>query len=84
METPAATSSSLHATLERHLSHVKLISRLIGHELHAQSHQRITVSREELAEIQTSLDLFIEEMSKHRTSAPLTRVEPTTVPARMN
>ncbi|TAJ07621.1 MAG: hypothetical protein EPO68_16255 [Planctomycetota bacterium] len=84
METPVTASSSLHSTLERHLSHVKLISRLIGHELHAQPNLRVTVSRDELFEIQTSLDLFIEEMSKHRTSAPLTRVEPTTVPARMN
>jgi hypothetical protein len=84
METTATAASSLHSTLERHLSHVKLISRLIGHELHAQSNQRVVVSRDELSEIQASLDLFIEEMSKHRASAPLTRVEPATVPVRMN
>jgi len=73
--------SSLHTTLERNLAHLKLISRLIGHELHAQSNQRVTLSREELTEMQTSLDLFIEEMSPHRGGASL---EPATVPARMN
>jgi hypothetical protein len=83
MESPS-TSSSLHATLERHLAHVKLISRLIGHELHAQTSARIALSRDELTEMQTSLDLFIEEMARHRAGAPVTRVEPVPIPARLN
>ena len=51
--------------LARHLSNLKLISRLIGHELHAQgSAKTITLSRDEVLEIQTTLDLFIEEVSR--------------------
>ncbi|MDE0914478.1 MAG: hypothetical protein OSB57_04790 [Planctomycetota bacterium] len=46
----------------RHLAHVKVVSRLLGHELHSQSAGKsITLSRDQVMEIQTSLDLFIEE-----------------------
>ena len=46
--------------LERTLAHLKILSRLIGHELHAQSAPRLTFSREEILEIQTRIDLYIE------------------------
>lgn len=52
---------------QRHLSSLKLVSRLLGHELHAQGAAKtITLSREEVVEIQSTLDLFIEEMSKRQ------------------
>jgi len=49
---------------ERSLAHLKILSRLLGHELHAQNAPRLTFSREEVLEIQTSIDLFIEEALK--------------------
>jgi len=52
------------AQLARHLAHLKVVSRLLGHELHAQgSSKTITFSREQVAEIQTTIDLYIEEAS---------------------
>ncbi|MBL6722172.1 MAG: hypothetical protein ISQ08_12255, partial [Planctomycetes bacterium] len=48
--------------LVRQLAHLKVLSRLLGHELHAQASSRtLTLSREEVVEMQTTLDLFIEE-----------------------
>ena len=56
--------------IERQVAHLKIVSRLLSHELHAQNSPRITLSREEVQEIQTSLDLFIEEIQKgSRTAA---------------
>jgi len=53
------------AAIQRHLSNLKLISRLLGHELHSQaSAKAINLSRESVIEIQTTLDLFIEEASR--------------------
>ena len=54
------------SSLERQISHLKIISRLLGHELHAQTSPRLTISREEVTEIQTSIDLFIEDVVKSR------------------
>jgi len=71
--------------IERQLAHLKLISRLLGHELHAQTGPRVTLSREELGEIQTSIDLFIEELVKKRGSlAAGGELEVQAVPARVN
>jgi len=51
----------------RHLSSLKLVSRLLGHELHVQSSAKtISLSRDEVLEIQTTMDLFIEEMSRRQ------------------
>ena len=70
------------AGLARQLSNLKLVSRLLGHELHSQgSAKTITLSREEVLEIQTTLDLFIEEVARQGghlggggSSAPETRM----------
>lgn len=51
--------------VERQLAHLKILSRLLGHELHAQTSPRITLSRDEVEEIQASLDLYIEEIMRH-------------------
>jgi hypothetical protein len=51
--------------LARQLASLKLLSRLLGHELHAQgSSKSVTLSREEVSEMQVTLDLFIEEVSR--------------------
>ena len=51
--------------LHRQLAHLKVVSRLLGHELHSQgSSKSITLSRDQVAEIQTSLDLFIEDVGR--------------------
>ena len=51
--------------LQRQLSHLKVLSRLLGHELHTQTGgQSINLSREAVTEMQTSIDLFIEEATK--------------------
>ena len=57
--------------LVRQLAHLKVVSRLLGHELHAQgSAKSITLSREQVQEIQTTLDLFIEEASRRIGGGP--------------
>ena len=49
----------------RQLSNLKLVSRLLAHEVHAQaSSKSITLSKEEVLEIQTTIDLFIEEITR--------------------
>jgi hypothetical protein len=49
----------------RQLASLKVLSRLLGHELHAQGASKtITLSREELIEIQTTVDLFIEDITR--------------------
>lgn len=78
--------------LVRQLAHLKVLSRLLGHELHAQASSRtLTLSREEVLEMQTTLDLFIEEAGRRLgtgASASLqgtvdaSRAEPTLVAAR--
>lgn len=75
--------------LERTLAHLKIVSRLLGHELHAQNAPRLSFSRDEIVEIQTSIDLFIEDAMKTArgtAGGPTQAVEltPTTVEARAN
>ena len=56
--------------LNRHLAPLKMVSRLLSHEMHAQGTAKtISLSREELAEIMATLDLFIEEATR-RTGMP--------------
>jgi hypothetical protein len=65
---------------------LKIVSRLLSHELHAQAtNKSITLSRDEVLELQTCIDLFIEELGK-RSGAPGTLgvAEPPLVGARNN
>lgn len=82
---PVPTQNSRN---ERQLSHLKILSRLLGHELHAQTSPRITLSRDEVEEIQASLDLYIEEVLRHRSYSGsmggANELEVQAVPARMN
>lgn len=51
--------------LHRQLAPLKMVSRLLGHEMHAQgAANTISLSREELDEIRTTIDLFIEEATR--------------------
>lgn len=59
---------------ERKLAQLKILSRLLGHELHAQTGPRLTLSRDEVQEIQALLDLFIEEQ-RPTTGASVTPAE---------
>jgi len=58
-------NSKYSNSLIRHLSTLKLVSRLLGHELHSQGGAKsITLSRDEVLEMQTSIDIFIEEAGR--------------------
>lgn len=73
--------------IERTLAHLKILSRLLGHELHAQNAPRLTLSRDEVVEIQTSIDLYIEEVmrsARGNQGAATREVEIPTVEARVN
>ena len=83
---PTRTSLS-----ERQLAPLKLVSRLLGHELHAQQSPRLTLSREEVVEIQTTLDIYIESTLRGSrggkgvaTSHISQELEVQAVPARVN
>lgn len=70
----------------RQLASLKIVSRLLGHELHAQATSKtLQLSRDEVVEIQTTLDLFIEEISRRHgnpATASAAAAEPTLVTAR--
>jgi len=86
MDRPRTTASQPNR-LERTLAHLKIVSRLLGHELHAQNAPRLTFSREEIGEIQASIDLFIEDAMRSlrgTTVGPTREVEIPTVEARVN
>jgi hypothetical protein len=72
--------------IERHIANLKILSRLLSHEMRAQSGPRLNLSREEVGEMQICLDLFIEETMRRRgsTASARSEVEVQTVPARMN
>jgi len=53
------------APLQRHLSPLKLVSRLLGHEMHVQANAKsVSFSRDQVIEIQSAIDLFIEEAAR--------------------
>jgi hypothetical protein len=55
--------------IQRQLATLKLVSRLLGHEMHSQGGAKtVTLTREEVGEIQTTLDLFIENVSRNASS----------------
>jgi hypothetical protein len=59
----------MQAQMQRQLASLKLVSRLLSHELHAQSSSKtLTLSRDEVVEIQTVIDLFIEDSSRRTNS----------------
>ncbi len=68
----------------RQLTTLKILSRLLGHELHAQGNAKtIQLSREEVLEIQTTLDIYIEDSVRRAgTSMGSPTSEPQLVTAR--
>lgn len=58
------------ANTQRSLASLKIVSRLLSHELHAQSASKaVTLSRDAVVEIQTVIDVYIEEASRQRSGA---------------
>jgi hypothetical protein len=68
----------------RQLTSLKILSRLLGHQLHAQGASKsVQLSREEVLEIQTTVDLFIEDIvRRYGTSGGAPAAEPQLVSAR--
>ena len=61
----------------RQLATLKIVSRLLSHELHAQSSSKsITLSKDEVNEIQTTIDLFIEQVGRTGAITPVAELEP--------
>ena len=55
----------------RQLANLKILSRLLAHEVHAQGASKtVTLSRDEIGEIQATLDLYIEEITRRYSQAP--------------
>ena len=78
------TYGAQNGKLERHLAHLKILSRLLGHELHAQAGGSINISRDQLQEIQTALDLFIESFHRQGAGRGLALDIQPAAPARVN
>lgn len=67
---PLSNNPKSTQQLMRQLAGLKVVSRLLSHELHAQSSSKtVTLSRDEVFELQTCIDLFIEEASRRLTPA---------------
>ena len=55
----------------RQLANLKILSRLLAHEVHSQSTSKtLTLSRDEVAEMQTALELYIEDITRRYSQAP--------------
>ena len=82
----ALSQTKFASQLGRQLASLKILSRLLAHELHSQQgSKQVNLSRDEVLEIQTCLDLFIEEVSRRQGQATgLAAPEPTLVAARNN
>jgi hypothetical protein len=66
------SSSPKQATqLQRQIATLKIVSRLLAHELHAQQNSKmVTLSRDEIVELHTCIDLYIEEATRQRSNSP--------------
>lgn len=82
----ALNQTKFATQMGRQLATLKIVSRLLSHEMHVQQgSKQVTLSRDEVGEIQTCLDLFIEEVQRKQgqvTGAP--GVETPLVAARNN
>jgi len=82
----ALSQTKFASQLGRQLASLKILSRLLAHELHSQQgSKQLTLSRDEVLEIQTCLDLYIEEVSRRQGQVSgMAAAEPTLVSARNN
>ena len=82
------SSSQRPGRIDRQMAPLKLVSRLLGHELHAQQSPRLTLTRDQLVEIQTTIDLFIEQQVRAKGGGSLSsangELEVQAVPTRVN
>lgn len=85
MDVQSNTNTRTTSPIVRQLASLKILSRLLGHELHAQGGSKtIQLSREEVIEIQTTVDLFIEDIVRRQGTAGGPAIsEPQLVAARM-
>ena len=79
MKNPTRSSDS---SSQRHIATLKVVSRLLGHELKSQAAGKaISMSRDEVTEIQTTIDLYIEQATKGQksqgSSAPVAEAQQT-------
>jgi len=79
METAQESTASRS---ERELANLKILSRLLGHELHSQNGPRISMSRAEVTELQIAIDLYIEAAQGLRGTRKAAPAPP--IPARMS
>lgn len=64
----------------RQLATLKLMSRLLAHEMHAQaSAKQVVLSKDEVVEIQTCLELFIEDATRRIGTAGTSPTAPVSV-----
>ena len=76
------TNPKLSAPTARQLASLKIVSRLLAHELHAQaSSKQITLSKDEVIEIQTCIDLFIEEATRRQGTGSSSSTTPVSINA---
>lgn len=82
MEIQSATKPA--NAMVRQLTSLKILSRLLNHEIHAQGQSKmVQLSREEVLEIQTTVDLFIEDIvRRYGASGGAPASEPQLVSAR--
>ena len=82
----ALNQTKFASQLGRQLASLKIVSRLLAHELHSQQgSKQVTLSRDEVSEIQTCVDLFIEEVSRRQGQVSgVSAAKPTLVAARNN
>ena len=67
MKNPTRSSDS---SSQRHIATLKVVSRLLGLELKSQAAGKaISMSRDEVTEIQTTIDLYIEQATKGQKSS---------------
>jgi hypothetical protein len=80
------SQTKFSAQVGRQLATLKIVSRLLAHELHAQSSSKsITLSKDEVIEIQTTVDLFIEQVGRTGVpGSPTVVQEPPLVASRNN
>ena len=79
------SQTKFSAQVGRQVATLKIVSRLLAHELHAQSSSKsVTLSRDEVTEIQTTLDLFIEQVGRPGGPGASALIEPPLVATRNN
>jgi hypothetical protein len=76
------TNPKVSAPTARQLASLKIVSRLLAHELHAQTtSKQISLSKDEVIEIQTCIDLYIEEATRRQGGGTASMTTPVNINA---